>query len=202
MTRVHTLQSGFVTKDSSRLIRNEEEKLNIQDSLYRPDYRTSDTENYYDEGVEALFKQWRDDNAIMSRFEFREALIKTALRVFGSVSIIPWLSVQLTSPSVRYLHRKFLSETMASVLNKEPRTLDAYQYYRLLTVYKDTQFTAMNDKDVDKALKEYIKNASSSSVDMVCSWTKDVHGLCDMLNTLHVIFGRRHGFVDVGTRSE
>lgn len=203
MSRVFILQSGFVTMLGTYLNRSEEADLSFKDSLYATDYRVIDTENYYDSGVESLFHQWRHDNNVMLKFEFREAVLKLALRLFHSGTIMPWLRLQLSQRTVGYLHRKFLKEVLASVLNKEPKTLDNYQYYRLLSVSKDTAMSVMDDKDVDDLLKEYVKqNTSSNVTDLLYMWTKDVHGYADLLSTLHVIFGRRHGYSDVGQKGE
>ena len=105
MRVAHILQSGFLTWPTADLVRSEAQEASFKDSLFTPDYQVIDTENYYDKGVARLFTLWREDDSRMNTFEFREAVLLTALRVFREKSILPWLRLQLTNSSLSYLHR-------------------------------------------------------------------------------------------------
>lgn len=195
MAHLYVLQSGFVTGNTSRLVKTPESEETPLDSLLAVNLQTSDTDNFYDEGVESLFQQWRKDNKLMARFEFREMVLLSAYRVFSkneSVSIAPWLVDQLLQPEVGYLHRKFLKETFASVLNKESRSMETYTYFRLLHPSGPGNKPQVQNDCPDELLYEFVKRGQSTLItDFVREWTPNMHGFCDLLNTLHVIYGRR-----------
>ena len=116
MSRIFVLQSGFVTMQPHALIKSTEPDLTFRDSLYVLDYRVRDTDNYYDEEIERLFHAFRKENSLMSRFEFREQILKATYRVFSATSIVPWLKLQLMQRTVGYLHRKYLQPGESCVL--------------------------------------------------------------------------------------
>jgi len=201
MSRIYVLQSGFVTTQPHALIKSTEPDLTFRDSLYVLDYRVKDTDNYYDEEIEKLFHSFRKDNSLMNRFEFREQIIKATYRVFSSTSIIPWLKLQLIQRTVGYLHRKYLQEALCSVLNKKPKTIENYQYYRLLHAGETSRAYPHDEHDADELLNEYIQEGSSVLIsDLLSQWTKDINGFCDLLETLHTIFGRRQGIASVSVK--
>lgn len=201
MKVAHILQSGFLAWPTVDLVKSEAEAETFKNSLYTPDYQVIDTENYYDKGVERLFTLWREDDSRIRAFEFREAILMTAFRVFREKSILPWLRLQFGHSSLSYLHRKFLTETFGSIMRSMPRTLDNLQYYQLLHPTLSAPTTPMDERDVAKALLEIFEGPNSNLVSKVLyRWTKDVDGVCDLLTTLHVIFGKRSGAVSVSSK--
>ena len=201
MKVAHILQSGFLTWPTSDLVRSEAAGESFKDSLYTPDYQVIDTENYYDKGVEHLFDLWRKDDTRMATLEFREAVLLTALRVFREKSVLPWVRLQLMNSSLSYLHRKYLKETFQSVLANTPRTLDNMQYYQLLHPTLSAPSTPMDDRDITGFIENVFGGFYSNvTSEVLAVWTVDMDGFCDLLSTLHVIFGRRSGVSSVSTK--
>jgi len=201
MKVAHILQSGFLAWPTTDLVKIDAEDTSFKNSLYTPDYQVIDTENYYDKGVEALFSQWRKDNSLITHFEFREAVILSALRVFRDKSIVPWIRLQLSQSSLSYLHRKFLSEVFRSAIDNTAKTMENMQYYQLLRPTLSAPTTPADERDVTGILSSILKgNTSDLVADILVRWTEDLDGVLDLLSTLHVIFGRRSGAANVATK--
>ena len=206
MQKARILQSGFLAWSSTDLVRTSTEEVSFKASIYMPDYQVADTENYYDKNVEFLFQQWRNDNSLMQRFEFREAVLILAMRVFHEKSTLPWIQLQLNHAALSYLHLKFLSEMFASAMYNKAKTVDNFQYYRMLKPQLAAP-TAIAKRPVEGFLKEMLdfSNGASSQTNLVSriltEWTEDVDGLCDLLESLHVIFGKRSGVASVANKT-
>ena len=196
--RLYILQSGFVAVNFTNLEATPEKKETLRDSLFASDFRIGDTVNLYDEGVEQLFQIYHKDNAIVRNFDFRERVIKTAIRAFdhGSDSIIPWIRAQLTQRTVGYIHRKFLYETIQFVLNKKPRTLDLMTYHRLIEAEDVGNRSQPGSDKPNEALENYVKSNQDCRLSrFIYGWVGSIDGYVDLLKTLEVIFGKREGYL-------
>lgn len=189
------LHSGFVTTDSSKLLRSTVEDKGIRKMVIQPNALGEDPDSYYDSEVTNLFNQWRKDETILRCFDFREKALRVALRAFDDDSIACWISLQHCQAGVGYLHRRFLKEMIARICSDQAKTMDNYQYYRLLS--REPFSTKFPDTNVQSPLSddylEVFKKTGQGGYlpDVLSSWTKDVDGLADMICTLNVIFGRR-----------
>ena len=200
MTRVFVLQSGFVTTVADKLVRSADKDISFRDSLFVLDYRVTDTSNYYDEEVEQLFQQFRRDNSVVEKFEFREGILKTFYRLFKSETIVPWLRLQMEQRTVGHLHKRFLRDVLNHALTSKAREMENYQYYRLLLASEISRNAPHKADDTDEVLRVFIDgNYSNLVTDIACKWTKDVRGITDLLGVLHVLFGPRHGPVSVAS---
>ena len=202
MDRFYVLQSGFVTQEATQLVRSEEADLSLKDRLYAGDRRVSDTENYYDEEVEHLFLSWQKDDALIRRFEFRERILKAAIRLFRgrNANIADWISLQMDKRTVGYLHRRFLKDVLASVLLKQPKSTDNYTYHRLLKAGGGSTNLKTGQDSANGELRDFVRKQTTADLtEILCRWTKDTRGFGDLIHTLHVIFGRRTGYA--GTSS-
>lgn len=86
-------------------------------------------------------------------------------------------------------------------MNKKPKTIENYQYYRLLHAGETSRSYPHEEHNVDALLNEYIQEGSSVLVcDLLKNWTQDMNGFCDLLETLHTIFGRRQGIASVSVK--
>lgn len=195
MTKLFLLQSGFVTPNATYLVKEDDHDLSIRDKLYLADTRIIDHTSYYDEKVEKLFNLWHQNNELIRKFEFREEILESAFRVFKykSASIIPWVRIQLGQRTVSYLHRKYLKETLALVMVQQPREMENYTYYRLLSADDDNNVFQTGKEDPDAVLKEFVSDGSTNIVDLINNWTRDTALFVDLLISMHVIFGRREG---------
>lgn len=198
MSRLYLLQSGFVTGSAVELNRVEAADLGFKEKLYVPNYRVTDTDNYYDEGIEKLFQLFRKQpDAAIKEFDFRESILLVAQRVWGD-GFLTWVSQQLKQRSVGYLHRRFLEETVRYAFYGEARKMQGFQYYRLLNAAQPTEIASVNEIRVDQGLKELIDQSCSKTLPTLLSnWTATPRGTVDLIETLHIVYGRRHGHVSV-----
>lgn len=205
MTRAYVLQSGFVTTNPEKLVKSTAQDLTFKASLYVQDYRVQDTDHYYDEEVEVLFSRWWKDNSLMNRFEFREAVLKAALRVFrvnGSLNFLHFIQLQMPQRSVGYLHRRFLRDIVDYVFTHTAKTLDNLTYYRLLLADADLHPEGKDGSRINEALVQAMKQDGNAKLDyVVTGWSTDINALSDLLATMHVIFGRRQGTAGVEGKS-
>ncbi len=195
MKPVFILHSGFVTTDSSKLLRSTIEDKGIRKMVIQPSSLGEDPDSYYDSEVTGIFNQWRKDEDLIRNFEFRETLLKVALRAFDDQSFGRWIELQHAQGGVGYLHRRFIKEMVGRIFSDQAKTMDNYQYYRLLsrepfsTKFPDTNVSSVLSTDY---LDTFIKSGQGSFLpDVLTEWTKDTDGVVDLICTLNVIFGRR-----------
>lgn len=195
MKPVFILHSGFVTTDSSKLLRSTIEDKGIRKMVIQPNSMGEDPDSYYDSEVTNVFNQWRKDEDLVRNFEFRETLLKVALRAFDDQSFGRWIELQHAQCGVGYLHRRFIKEMVGRIFSEQAKTMDNYQYYRLLsrepfsTKFPDTNPASVFSTDY---LDTFIKSGQGSFLpDVLTEWTKDMDGVADLICTLNVIFGRR-----------
>lgn len=195
MKPVFILHSGFVTTDSSKLLRSTIEDKGVRKMVIQPSSLGEDPDSYYDSEVTGIFNQWRKDEDLIRNFEFRETLLKVALRAFDDQSFGRWIELQHAQGGVGYLHRRFIKEMVGRIFSNQAKTMDNYQYYRLLsrepfsTKFPDTNVSSVLSTDY---LDTFIKSGQGSFLpDVLTEWTKDTDGVVDLICTLNVIFGRR-----------
>lgn len=193
--KLFQLQSGFVTLNSSGLKNSPDKDNSFRDSLYETDYYTSDSESLYDGGIESLFQQWRADNSKMREFGFRNEIVKNFIRVFKTSqadSFYPWIELQLKSGNLGPLHHKFLSEFFGNPGSSvSARSIEPYTYFRLLN--RHTRPMAHGDT---VRIDQIIRPGTSLKIsDILFDMTKNIDAYSELLNILHVIFGKRSGFV-------
>lgn len=189
------LHSGFVTTDSSKLLRSTIEDKGIRKMVIQPSTLGEDFDSYYDSEVTNLFNQWRKDEDLIRTFEFREDILRVARRAFGGNDLFEWIRLQLAQGSVGYLHRRFLTEMLGRIYSEVPKSMDNYQYYRLLSREPfSTKFPNTNAYNglSDDYMENFLKSRTNCFMpDVLVEWTRDVDGITDLICTMNVIFGRR-----------
>lgn len=193
-TLVNTLHSGFVAFPSDSYVRNVEEVTSFKTSLHRNKVENTDTANYYHIGVEALFQRWHKNEKLVNDMQFREDVLKLASTLFRSINIQTWVLMQLKANTVGPLHRRYLADTFFYALCDVPRKMENYSYYRLLNATETSKNWPARDDELEDELKAILgANTSLEISHLLCRWTGSVAGIVDLIQTMHVIYGRRHG---------
>ncbi len=187
------LQSGFIAEDSSDLIQIPEEERTVVQSVISQNLFRPDTSNFYDKGVTQLYYHAAAEPNAFRDFQFREILLKKMFTLFGEANFVNWVRAQASSPSLSYLHKRFLKETILFVYESKPRTVSNNSYFRMLRAGKDNApYAACDHSDQDGTLEKALNSINNAlTVDLTGRWTESVNGIQDMLATLNVIYGRR-----------
>lgn len=189
------LQSGYITPDSSDLIQIPEEERSIVQAVLTQSIFRVDTSNFYDKGVQQLFVTMAADPKIFSSFDYREAVLKKAISLFGECfngNFIEWFRIQKESPTFSYLHQRYLNETLLYVFSRTPRKMSHNNYSRMLHVGANNAIFATSKDDIEADLDHSLMSLRNAGVvSLLENWTESVEGLQDMVATMHVIFGRR-----------
>jgi hypothetical protein len=189
MAAYPVLQSGFVALHTGGLTQPTPVNTSLREAIFFQQARDRFAEYYYSNEVAQLYEQWSHDSSVLKSFEYRESLLKVAMKVFGTKNFATWLKHQSNKAPVSQLHKAFLLETLNYLTDVSPRSVDVTQWSRLLE--------ASNiNHHVDVDLRQYFSTttveAMSESVDeIIRMWSMRESGMLDMLLTLNVIFGPR-----------
>lgn len=197
----YPLHSGFATVDTGKLVRLKQAERSVKDRIHEANVAKPDLENCFDTVVENLMDMFRKNEAVIRDMSFREDLIKSVYRCLGTIDLNLWIKMQTQCPTVGSLHARFLVETLDYVFNCTPRPMELFTYYRLLNGSPESKnWAGGNDGQYEK-LVAFLKTTGNCNIsDIVTLWTRDTASITDMLVTLHVIFGRRHGNLNYAIR--
>jgi len=193
-TQLRLLQSGFVGYVMPELQQVPAREISIQSEVTTRSIFKPDTTNFYDADIHVLVSRMENDTQVLSDFEFREVILKKAISVFSRKgSFREWFTMQVHSPALTYLHKRFLKETLDYAMGNTRRPMSGLTYRRLLYVGKDATQESVADitagKKEDFSLLEHLGDVTTEA--LLSQWTQDVDGYQDLLVTLSVIFGRR-----------
>lgn len=144
--------------------------------------------------VEALYAQYIRREAQTLSFDYRKKVLIVALAAFGTSQFDFWYRLQLKSPTIADLHRRFLEDTLRFIrTGKREMALETWNV--LVTA---------DDKGEQKSeLSEYANeffgissggysrySQNTSLTEVIQNWCSQPNGFEDLLGTLHVLFGK------------
>lgn len=132
-------------------------------------------------------------------FEFKERILKCALRAFGTNTLLEWVATQSTSPELTELHHRWMEETLLYVFTGKRREMSNNNWRVLLSV-AGTNTEAKGLSKLTTAIfygnmpscqfsAEYRANISIKS--FVHLWVQQPGGVVDLMASLNVLFGNR-----------
>lgn len=145
------------------------------------------------ENVEALHARMVNDFVSFGDFDFREKVLKTALKAFGTLDFYMWYSQQKYSPSAGEMHRAFLIDTLKFIEHGE-RRMPVNNWNDLIS-YADKgepnatlseeacEFFGISSNGIVRERRNY------DLLDIIAKWTSQPGGWQDMLGSLHIFFG-------------
>lgn len=135
--------------------------------------------------VEELYAQYTKIAANVNSFEFHQRVLQEALRAFGTASFLEWVYIQKNSPTVSYLHSKFLIDTIQFIrTGKRSMLLETWEIL-LTNPVKTTEWEDAHSHAL--ALKN--EGYHTGVRDIILHWCQQPGGIVDLLTTLHVLFG-------------
>lgn len=141
-----------------------------------------------DEELLQLYKLYMINPIVSADFEFREEVIKIALRIFGTYSFTDWYRLQLSSPSFGNNHHKFLDETINYLKYGVPRELRLETWTSLIN-YHDEKLTLPFPSKLFNDTYSVGGNGTDSIPDVIQTWMSQDEGFDDMFQTLFLMFG-------------
>lgn len=122
--------------------------------------------------------------------EWREAVLTTALKAFGTRSFYEWCSLQEKSPYLSDLHVRFLNDTLRFIQTGVREM--SIRNWSLLVHPSQTPHKAAVTYDYRKFFgvgQATIMNRSALLRDIIPTWVARPGGYADLLQTLNIVFG-------------
>ncbi len=205
MEKFAILQSGFVTGDLDRIEKSEDTSLDFRSLILNKAYYKDDSKYFYYPIVNNLYKQYNENNNLLSNFNFKENIIKVAYQIFGNISFLQWLELQKNYALVTNLHKTFINETLQYIYLDKDRYTSVSQWINLLNVPINK-----NDVNLLSCISEerqsngsiiyfYINNLNdkydisyslnNNFTHTLSLWLSKSDGYLDLLFTMYAIFG-------------
>ena len=195
VTRYPVLQSGFISLTEIGMTKPERVDQSFSATILGKDTTNAMDDYFYSREVEILMTEWKNDPKVFKPFEFRERIVKTAVKCFGTPSFRHWVELQYYKPSLGRLHKEMLLDTVNFVVLGEPRKVECFQWSRLL--FPETGYSH-DFADVQSVLTSDIAKHTrygnlADILPFIHAWVAHPNGYVDLLKTLHAVFGRRMG---------
>lgn len=125
-------------------------------------------------------------------FEFRERVLRAALKAFGTNNLYDWIQIQKQSDRYDEYHARWIDETLSFAFHGTPRSFSTNNWTALL----DTVLPALTSK----ADSDVVKNVFSEGLRVGTSftfkqflqnWLSQKNGIDDLTNSLYVLYGPR-----------
>ena len=187
MARFVILQSGFLSVESPALAlsstpTNVEEMKAIE--LNKPNANENASPYHYNVDVKLVVDAFRNNRNLMNDFDFRQRVLKAAKESFGTPTLLSWCGLQLNSPFLTTMHRKYILDTV-DYLSTGHRSIMIDSWWELIEPRPLTQA----DKGADYPLKERLMNGKLTN--SLADWVAQPDGYVDLLRSLDIIFGKK-----------
>lgn len=146
----------------------------------------------FNQDVEALYSHLSKSSVGTYNFDFHQKILSAFLDAFEAEDFFEWLDVQENSPQTTYLHSKFLIDTL-KFLGGEKREMSFSTWESLLNATQQNgEWAPVIEKAMDVKKSLYLPEGASFNRfrDVAVVWCSRQGGINDMLNTLHILFGR------------
>jgi len=138
-----------------------------------------------DESVELLFRALVDRSTNTRSWPYYESVLTNALRLF--VDLRAWFTEQLSNPNLVGYNRQFVSDTL-NFIETGVRELPVQTWYDLVSEGGAGHHAhAIPQRLQDNKL---LTRASESSLVLLQTWVAQPNGLEDLINSMHLLFGR------------
>lgn len=206
--RYAILQSGFLSFETNGLSKkNPVDETDILRSvkLGKPVQEPSNP-YFYNEPLESVFETFSNDHLCMTDFNYRQQMLQMVKNAFASPSAFGWFSLQLHSPYLTKLHRKFILDTFQYLLTGK-RDIQIENWMALITMQETTAADSQVDIRPDRFFQaprfrsdgadeeDYVYITQSSKLPLELSklirlWTSRPEGFKDLLYFSRIVFGR------------
>lgn len=139
------------------------------------------------------------------KFDYRERVIKVALRSFGLFDFAMWLEVQKTSPTFTQLHADFLMDTLNYIATGK-RRIPVDSWERMISTGANDPFnkiqycpkelslfdSSMRFNNTGEITSTVAQNKNPYNLNTVINrWLSHSGGFSDLVVSLYILFGDR-----------
>lgn len=157
--------------------------------------------------VQTLWKQYNGGFKFVTDHDFREKILLTAIRAFGTNDFFEWCELQKQSPFFTDMHRTFILDTLDFISGKQKRKIAIHSWPMLIQKREVTT----EDRDIGFSIAKYFDNSRGQGLgdaplqpwmevdnfaplerelpSVIWSWVSKDNGFNDLLMSLHILFG-------------
>lgn len=141
-----------------------------------------------DESIEVLFQAMMDQTTNTKSWPFQRNVLTNALRLFGALRT--WLTEQKANPNLVGYNRQFIDDTI-NFITTGKRELSVQTWFDLVSEGGVGHHAhAIPQRLLDN---KRVLESSQTSLELLQAWAQQPNGLEDLLNTLHLLFGKARG---------
>lgn len=139
-----------------------------------------------DESIDLLYKVFIDRNTVtVASWPFVSSVLTNALRLFGDFR--EWSQDQLANPNIVGYNRQFIEDTL-NFINGQARELSVENWFDLISEGGAGHHAhAVPDRLVQS---KRLLESSDDSLQLLQNWVSKPNGLADLINTMHLLFGK------------
>lgn len=141
--------------------------------------------------LEDLYQNMARNDLNIKRFDFKEDVLSTFMKAFGTISFGEWYMAQFQSPSFGPMHQRFLDDTLSFLMgNRREMAIQSWEEIM------DESEHRMDRIEVSKRTQDFFGTATTSKISgsmmieqVVHDWMRRDGGFTDLLTTGHILFG-------------
>jgi hypothetical protein len=185
---------GFLGASLGEQIKPSENPANsdLMTHNYHPDwFKVNKAPREVNRNVEALWARLNSTHHEIDNIEFREYMLKIALKAFGTDNFLDWVYAHLKAPSTGELQIDFLRDTLKFIQTGQ-RTLNVFTWLSMLSKMEVVANKTADDGSMNYFFVNENGHARNISViDVIQRWCSQPGGFADLGTTLHILFGEK-----------
>lgn len=200
------LQSGFLALPNTTLTKPQNSSNAALISALKTGKldQTPNNPYFYSQEITELFQEYLTNSNSLSRFEFREKVLCMAFRLLSPdrQSFQAWVNLQLKSPKVSSLHRKFIKDTLDYLTSysvmASGRSVEMESWQSLLVASTNGRTEAKTSFDVSKYFSAgspgdsvFVTPVPNTMEEVLARWCQKGRGFRDLLMFLYIVYGKR-----------
>lgn len=127
-------------------------------------------------------------------FEYKEKVLKFALKSFGTDKLLDWVEVQYKNPEFTDTHSKWIDETISFVGSGKPRELTFNNWTTILSAGSSSPAKRKQSpiiKDYFFSSASLLNKSNITIKKFILSWVRQNGGIEDLLYSLNMLYGKR-----------
>lgn len=129
--------------------------------------------------VEDLWREYTNDSTVLLKWDFHKRVIKAAKRLFGNYPT--WAYLQDDNQQLTLAQKRFVQDCTNFILRGR-REINIESHVMLISMEKQSGKS-------QKFKSPIVEELSYRDTDLICQWTKQPHGIEDLLRSLKIYFG-------------